>query len=141
MRAHADVRKGPIGEDVLMPGFSGLVVDAPTGQRWELALALIDSGEAAVKVGEVVISRNVAGPTADGVLCIAVTVNESADEQVGQSALVHGREQLAEIRSADPRFAQLLDRYEQRWEVVADDGMGTVLLGAASRDGDLDWRR
>src|SRR5215475_10715092 len=57
-----------IGEDGLMPGFSGLVVDAPAGQRWELALTLIESGEAPVKVVELVISRNVAGPRADGVL-------------------------------------------------------------------------
>ena len=103
--------------------------------------SLIDSGEAEVKVGEVVIFRNVAGPRADGVLCFAVTVNESADEQVGRLRLARGREQLAELRAADPRFAQLLERYDQRWEVVADYGMGTVLLGEASRDGDLDWRR
>jgi hypothetical protein len=124
-----------------MPGFSGLIVDAPAGHRWELALALIASGEAAVKVGEVVISRIVAGPRADGLRCIDVTVSESAPEQVGHAALERGKEQLDELRSADPRFAQLLDRYERRWEVVADHGMGTVLLGEASRDGDLDWHR
>jgi hypothetical protein len=51
-----------------MPEFNGVTVDASEGPRWELALALIDSGEGQVRLGEVEISRNVVGPTADGVI-------------------------------------------------------------------------
>jgi hypothetical protein len=123
-----------------MPGFNGVTVDAIEGPRWELALALIDSGEGPVRLGEVEISRNVAGPTADGVIRMILRVGEHDDRQVGQAALLQGRQVADEAASADPRFARLLDQYGCRWEIVNDYGMGTVLLGEADRLGTLVWR-
>jgi hypothetical protein len=123
-----------------MPGFGGVTVDAPEGPRWELALALIDSGEAPIQLGEVEIWRNVARSTADGVIRMAMRVGEHADREVGRPALLTGRRVVAEATSADSRFAGLLDQYGCRWEIVSDYGMGTLLLGEADDGGDLIWR-
>src|SRR2546430_114388 len=123
-----------------MPGFNGVIVDAPEGPRWELALALIDSGEAPVRLGEVEIWRNVAGPAADGVIRMTMRVGERADREVGNTALLTGRRVVDEAASAGSRFARLLGRYGCRWEIVSDYGMGTVLRGEADRSGNLVWR-
>ena len=123
-----------------MPGLNGVTVDAPEGPRWELALALIDSGEGSVRLGEVEIWRNVAEPTSDGVIRMTMRVGEHADRKGGQTALLQGRQVVDEAASADPRFARLLDQYACRWEIVSDYGMGTVLLGEADRHGNLVWR-
>jgi hypothetical protein len=70
-----------IGDDGDMPGFNGVIVDAPEGPRWELALTLIDSGEGPVRLGVVEIWRNVAGPTADGMIRMTIRVGEHADRE------------------------------------------------------------
>jgi hypothetical protein len=123
-----------------MPRFNGVIVDATEGPRWELALALIDSGEGSVRLGEVEIWRNVAGPTADGVIRMTMRVGENADREVGQTALQQGRRVADEAAAADPRFARLLDQYGCRWEIINDYGMGAVLLGEADRLATLVWR-
>jgi hypothetical protein len=115
-------------------------VDTPEGPRWELALALIDSGEAPVRLGEVEIWRNVAGPMADGVIRMTIRVGEHADREGGKTALLTGRRVVDEAASVDSRFARLLDRYGYHWEIVSDYGMGTVLLGEADHRGELVWR-
>jgi hypothetical protein len=129
-----------IRDDDAMPGFNGISVDKPNGQRWELALTLIGSGEGAVRLGDVEIWRDTAGPNADGVVRMTVPVAESADPAVARAALLRGRQVTDEAASADPRFARLLDQYGCRWEIVSDYGMGAILLGEADCDGDLIWR-
>lgn len=124
-----------------MPGFSGVSVDAPGGQRWELALGIIDSGEASVRLGEVEICRATAGPEADGIVHLIVTVAERADQRVAKAAVLRARQVTQEVALADPRFARLLDQYGYRWEVVSNYGMGTILLGEANGDGELVWHR
>jgi hypothetical protein len=48
-------------------------IDEPTGQRWDLALDLIERGESAVLIaGRVQISRHASGPRADRLIHIAV---------------------------------------------------------------------
>jgi hypothetical protein len=107
-----DARKvPPIRKDGSVPGFRGITVDAADGSRWELALTLISAGEASVMLGEVEISRNVAGPDADGVIRMMVTVAQNADREVGLTALLHGRQVADETASNDQRFARLLDEY------------------------------
>lgn len=122
-----------------MPGFSGITVDAPRGWRWELAITLIDSGDAPVRLGEVEIWRSTAGPNADGVIRMTVAVGEDTDREVAKAALVRGRLVVGHAAVADPRFARLLDQYGCRWEVVSDYGMGSVVHGEADRYGDLVW--
>jgi hypothetical protein len=125
-------------------GFNGVTVDATEGQRWELALALIDSGEGPVRLGEVEIWRNVAGPTADGVIRMTLRVGEQADREGGQTALLQGRQVADEAPSADPRFARLLDQYGCCWEIVSEYGVGTFFwakpTAAASSSGEPNHR-
>ena len=139
MRATA-LQDALLWDDGGMPGFSGVSVDAPEEQRWDLALTLIDSGEAPVRLGLVEIWRSTAGPNADGVIRMTVTVGEHADREVAQTALLNGRQVADQAASADPRFARLLDQYGCRWEVVRSYGTGAVRLGEADRHGDLVWR-
>jgi hypothetical protein len=84
--------------------------------------------------------RNVAGPTADGVISIRMRVGERTDREGGQTALLRGRRTVEKTASADPRFARLLSQYGCHYEIVNDYGMGTVLLGEADRSGNLVWR-
>ena len=124
-----------------MPGFNGITVAAPEGSRWDLALELIESGEAAVRLGEVEIRRDVAGPSAGGVIRMTMRVDERAHREQGQASLLRGRRIVDQAASVDPRFARLLDEHGYRWEIVDDYGMGTTLLGEADgRGGDLLWR-
>lgn len=116
-----------------MPGFSGETVDKLDGPRWELALTLIENGEAPVLLDEVEIRRGFAGPNADGVIFMSVTVGEHANRDVGLDALGRGRESVNNAVSADPRFAELVDKYGCRWAVVHDYGMGKILLREADR--------
>jgi hypothetical protein len=104
-----------IDDDGRMPGFNGVTVHTPVGQRWELALTLIGSGEAPVRLGDIEISRDAAGPTADGVVHMTVTVAEHADAEVARAALLRGRQVADEATAADPRFARLLAKYGCRW--------------------------
>jgi hypothetical protein len=133
-------RMRSIWDDGAMPGFNGVTVDAPEGQRWELALTLIGSGEAPVRLGDVKIWRSTAGPNADGVIRMTVAVGERVDRDVAQTALLHGRRVADEATSADPRFGRLLDQYGCRWEIVHDYGTGSVLLAEADRHGNLVWQ-
>lgn len=122
-----------------MPGFRGVTIDVADGPRWELALSLIDSGEAAVKLGDVEISRHASGPTADGMIRMMIKVDRRANRDMGLAALQRGRQIAEQAARSDPRFADMLNAYGCRWEVVHDYGMGTVLLGEAERCGDLVW--
>jgi hypothetical protein len=122
-----------------MPAFNGVAVDAPEGQRWELAPTLIESGEVPVRLGEVEIWRSTAGPRADGVIRVLVTVPERSDQEVAQAALLRGRQVADMACSADPRFARLLDQYGVQREIVQDYDTGAVRLGHANRHGDLVW--
>jgi hypothetical protein len=94
-----------------MPRFNGVTVDVAEGPRWELALTLIDSGEAPVRLGEVEISRGTAGPNADGMVRMVVTVAERADPEVARAALLRGRQVTDDAAFADPRFSRLVDEY------------------------------
>jgi hypothetical protein len=118
-------------------GFSGLKVDEPVGPRWELALALIDSGEAPVMLGSVELWRATSGPKADGV--ISVVVRSSTPVPTAGAARAEVELARANVKAAtvaDPRLGNLLDRYGSRWEFVDDYG---VLLAHIDSDGYLAW--
>jgi hypothetical protein len=126
-------------DDRRVPDNSGLTVDVPEGRRWELALELLESGEASVRVGGVEMHRHTNGPTADWAIHLAVRVPELADKAVGRQALDAARVATDELTRTDARFAALLDRFGYRFDIVHDYGMGTALLGEAIGRGDLVW--
>jgi hypothetical protein len=117
-----------------------LVVDEPIGPRWDLALALIASGEDSVMLRSVELRRGTAGPLADGVISVIVRSATSRPTAGAARAEIElAKANLASATAADPRFQDLLDQYGSRWELVDDYGNGTVLLAHVDDDGNLAW--
>lgn len=117
-------------------------MDEPSGKRWELALGLVDRGEAPVRMGSLTVYRDARGPMADGLVHIEVdcpTGPDRATEAMARSAIASALEQVQQIIASDPRFGGLLDRYGAVYEYVHDDGMGRLGVARSRGEGDLDW--
>ena len=135
-----------------MPGFQGLLVDELAGKRWELALGLLETGEAPVRVGALTLYRDAAGPAHDGLIHIEVDCPNEPDrvtEEMARAAMACAVAQIQAIVASDPRFGEsccrwtrpcsLLDRFGSVYEYVHDYGMGRVLVAVSQREGDLEW--
>ena len=125
-----------------MSGFSGLHVDQATGDRWELALDLLNSGEAAVSLAGVVISRDTQGPRATGRIAILLRSSTSPEFLTSTGAERDVMAALHVVNTAaaqDPRFGSLLAERGFDIEYVHADAMGDVRLANVSRDGGLTW--
>jgi hypothetical protein len=126
-----------------VPGFHGLSVDAPEGERWELALTLLESGEAPVWLGAVTVRRDAQGPTPDGLVHVEFPCNVDPDRATKGAAEADMAQALAlvgVISAADPRFEALLQRFWVVYEYIYDYGMGSILLATARADGTVDWQ-
>ena len=75
-----------------MPGFHGLTIDEPTGPRWDLALSLIESGEAPVRLGMLQLWRTTTGPRPDGLIHMTVEVDEAMTEEAARELLRRARD-------------------------------------------------
>jgi len=125
-----------------MPGFQGLLVDELAGKRWELALGLLETGEAPVRVGALTLYRDAAGPAHDGLIHIEVDCPNEPDrvtEEMARAAMACAVAQIQAIVASDPRFGELLDRFSLVYEYVRGYGMGRVLVAVSPREGDLEW--
>ena len=121
---------------------SGFGIEDPVGERWELALALIEDGRESVMLGDrIELRRWVGWPEADGVINIAVLVGFG--QGLSRDALIRevtlAREQVSWLVSSDPRFASLLDVHGVLWEVAGDDGSATWKIADVSEEGTLLW--
>src|SRR6202034_2241695 len=115
-----------------------LSIDEPSGQRWDLALDLIESGESGVLIaGRVQISRYVTGPTADGLIHIAVLAGQDTapSRELAQNQVDTVRAYVSELVSEDRRFQYLMERFGVTWEYVGDDGSASWVLAAIAEDG------
>jgi len=117
-----------------MPNFNGVKVDVASGPRWELALSLIASGEAPVRLGALQLWRDTIGPHATGVIRVTAEVPHGISETAALRVLEAQRKVLDEVAAGDQRLAELLREHGCRWEAVYDYGMGTSLI--ASEEGD-----
>src|SRR4051794_37376462 len=97
-----------------------------SGPRWELALALLQSGEASVRLGNVEMRRSTSGPLADGRISVTVGVGERVSEAVARDALRRAHETVDAAATSDGALAELLLQHGTCWEVVHNCGMGTV---------------
>jgi hypothetical protein len=125
-----------------MVGFQGLTVDEPSGKRWELALGLLESGEAPVRIRGLTMYRVVAGPTHDDLIHVEVdcpTEPDRVTEGMARSAVAGARGEIQALIASDPRFGELLDRFGSVYEYVHDYGLGGVLVALSRRDWYLEF--
>src|SRR5664279_2252130 len=123
-----------------MSGFNGLTVDGPSGPRWELALSLIASGEAPVRLGPAELSRWTSGRNADHAIHISVEVGQEVTSEVALELVSQARVVIDGAAASDPRFAALLGKHVCQWEVVHDYGMGAVLRAVVDGHGNIVWQ-
>jgi hypothetical protein len=117
-----------VGQDGDVPNKDGLRVESTEGARWELALALIASGEAAVHMRAVTIWRDTAGPRATGLVRFTIETDENTPEDTVGALLDELREHVTQFGASDARLDRLLSEYGYSCEVVANYGMGTGSL-------------
>jgi len=127
---------------VRVTGFSGLTVDQPSGDRWDLALELLASGESAVSLDGVILRRDAHGPRATG--RIAIDIPASSEPRfltpaVAKRDVSRALALIDAAREADPRFAELLTDHGVDRTYIDDYGNGSVALGDVNADGELVW--
>ena len=120
----------------------GLRIDQPSGERWDLALDLIESGDEFVMLGDgLQIHRHVGWPDADGRIHIGVLADADhlAEKHEAQRRVDQARERVTQLTLADERLRSVLERHDVVWEYAGDDGSATWLIAAISEDGMLIW--
>jgi hypothetical protein len=125
-----------------VPGFQGLQVDATEGERWELALSLLEAGEGQVQADGVILWRDASGPASDGRIHIEVVCSVDPDfltVAMAEGELQRGLAQVDEMVASDDRFAALIGRCGAVREYVWNYGMGTTLLASVHDDGTISW--
>lgn len=120
----------------------GLSVDEPVGERWDLALELIERGERFVVLGDrVQLVRHVGWPGADGLVHIAVLAGQgrAPPHAIAQGQVDAARGLISALASEERRFQLLLDQFGATWEYVGDDGTASWLIAKIASDGSLIW--
>ena len=125
-----------------MHGLRGLHVDAIEGDRWELALVLLETVEGQVQAGCVSLGRHTSGPAADGRIHIEVACSTDPGfltATMAATELQQGLAQVEAMAASDTRFANLIHRCGVVREYVWDYGMGKTLLASVRDDDTVDW--
>ena len=127
-----------------------LSVDTLDGPRWELALDLLQRGEASVNMRGLVLRNDPATAKASRRLHIEFEcpfdpsqVGKSSHdrlESVASRDLEGARQTIETACAEDERFADLVAASGVVYEFVHRYGMGSLLVATASRAGDLSWR-
>jgi hypothetical protein len=127
-----------------------LSVDRLDGARWELALALLQSGEATVNLRGLVLRTDPGTEKTRGRLHIEFDcpfdpsqVGKSPHdrlESVAQRDLREARQTIETACDEDDRFAALVADSGVVYEFVHRYDMGALLVATAGRSGDLSWR-
>ena len=120
------------------------------GPRWDLALHLLQTGEGAVGIGELVLTADPATEKAGRRLHIQFPcpfdpsqVGKLSNDQLrslGIRDLELARETVSSACVVDPRLAALVADSGVVYEFVHQYGMGGLLVATAGRTGDLSWR-
>jgi hypothetical protein len=120
----------------------GLAVDDPSGERWDLALELLDEGRDFVLLGHVQLARHHGWPGADNKVHVAVlTTDPSPSHAVAQREVDEARERVRELLDHDQRLRLIMETYGVVWEYAGDDGSATSLISSIGDDGSLLWDR
>ena len=125
-----------------VPGFSGLTVKEPTGKRWELALVLLRSGEAAVSIDGVILHRDVHGPRSTGRIKIDIPASSTPpflSSTVAERDVARALGVIEAASNADARFARILADLGTDHAYVDGYSTGSVVLAEVTADGQLIW--
>lgn len=127
-----------------------LSVDQLDGPRWELALDLLQRGEAAVNLRGLVLRADTATAKTGRRLHVEFDcpfdpsqVGKSPHdrlESVARHDLQEARQTIQTACDEDERFATLVADSGVVYEFVHRYGMGALLVATAGRSGDLSWR-
>ena len=126
---------------ILMTVRGGLVVDEPHGERWDLALELLETGEDFVSLGSLRLHRVAGGPWSDGRLHVDICSRyhrSQLTEQRARADIERGL-RLLDVVLADERFMHLVTDHGLVREYVDDYGIGTVRLAIIAPDGSPSW--
>jgi hypothetical protein len=116
-------------------------VDEPTGDRWNLALEVLTSGEAFVAIGErLLVYRDANGPTATGEVQVEIRSSTHGLPNAARAAedVAAGMAQLQTLLN-DDRLAQLVSEYGLAIAYVSDYDTGRVTLASVDRGGAVSW--
>lgn len=129
---------------------SQLSIDRLDGPRWELALDLLQSGNAVVTLRGLVMHTDPATATNSRRLHIEFEcpfdpsqVGRSTHDRLESLArrdLQNARQAVEKACDEDERFAALVTNSGVVYELVHRYGMGALLVATAGRSGDLSWR-
>ena len=102
----------------------------PAGERWELALDLIRSGESEVICEAVSLWRDTSGPPATGRIMISILSRHAVEiaDELQVNEVEAGRRVVERLITADDRLQSLFDEFGVTWAYVADYGSGRVLI-------------
>jgi hypothetical protein len=128
-----------------------LVVEGPQdGERWRLAVDLIDSPEQHfVMLDELLVYKEGAAPGSVGLgLVVEVDAHswwrpdlqDSFRDQRGREAMDEAVAEIEALTAADGRFAEVLSRRGARYELVSDYETGAIRLATLNADGGLGWK-
>jgi hypothetical protein len=125
-------------------------VDRLDGARWELALELLQSGQATVNLRGLVLRTDPATEKTGRRLHIEFDspfdpsqVGKSPHdrlESVARPELREARQTIERACDEDERFAALVADSGVVYEFVHRYGMGALLVATAGRSGDLSWQ-
>jgi hypothetical protein len=87
-------------------------------------------------------SRNTAGPHADGRIHVSIECTVDPDflaRGAAEADIERGLAQVREMARVDSRFASLMNRFGVIREYVWDYGMGGIRLATVREDDTLEW--
>lgn len=114
-----------------MPFRGEFTVDAPEGDRWELALERLATGDS-------IVVRGVSLQLDDNALRVEVASAwwnpERVTEAIAREELMRAVANVEDLLQADKRIRQLVGERERVFELVCDYELGNVLVCALNGD-------
>jgi hypothetical protein len=114
-----------------------LVVEEPRGDRWDLAVDLLTSGDGFISFGNSLLYRSTAGPAPDHRVRASLNPEQLTAARCAADVEM-GRARLDEIRR-DERFAELSSLHGVTCDYVYDYETGRVALATVDHDGVISW--
>jgi len=115
-------------------------VDETRGERWDLAVEILDRGDGIVSIEPLLLYRDANGPHSDGQVHAEVVsrFQHEPSSDRAEAEVASGMRTL-DLVLADERVARLVARHGLRRDYVSDYETGRVTYATISDDGTLTW--